>query len=152
MSKRKLAAVALSVLVGVGILATPAPQAQAKDDLYMLDIATAMKSADVTDALDNSVRFYFGDQHHPAIAKDYGTYVTNKKANGVGKSDEVSCTRAFASAMITLRDRAKKLGANAVVDIRSYFKKKESSSMTQVECYSGLLMVGVALKARFVKL
>ena len=47
---------------------------------------------------------------------------------------------------------AKQLGANAVIAINSYYKKNEVTIDKTVECRSGLLMDGVALKGEFAKL
>jgi hypothetical protein len=44
------------------------------------------------------------------------------------------------------------LGANAVVNIISYYRKVPMSSDTQYECHAGTLMAGVALKGDFVKI
>ena len=50
------------------------------------------------------------------------------------------------------QDRAKELGANAVVNIDSYYKREDTSSETQIQCHSGFLITGIALKGDFVKL
>lgn len=46
---------------------------------------------------------------------------------------------------------AKRLGANAVVDIVSYYKKVETKSPTKYECHSGNIIVGVTLKGTYAK-
>ena len=43
-------------------------------------------------------------------------------------------------------------GGNAVINIRSFYKKNEMSSETKFECHVGLLMAGVALKGTVVYL
>ncbi len=54
--------------------------------------------------------------------------------------------------MIALQKRAKQLGANAVVNIISYYKKVPMSSTTEFECHAGAIIAGVALKGDFVKI
>jgi uncharacterized protein YbjQ (UPF0145 family) len=54
--------------------------------------------------------------------------------------------------MVALEKRAKQLGANAVVNIVSYYKRVEMSSTTEFECHAGALIAGVALKGDFVKI
>jgi uncharacterized protein YbjQ (UPF0145 family) len=81
-----------------------------------------------------------------------GSDVSNRKTNAVGKSDERACNWAFLSAMVTLERRAKQLGANAVINIVSYYKKDTMSSTTEFECHAGALIAGVALKGEFVKI
>jgi uncharacterized protein YbjQ (UPF0145 family) len=126
--------------------------ATAANDVIQLDVATVMATPDAKAELDGTVKFYFGTTAHPAVVKHLGEGVTNKKANGFGKSSTKGCDRAFLSALIQLQARAKELGSNAVINIHSYFKKNETVSNTTVECHSGLLMDGVALKGEFVKI
>ena len=101
--------------------------------------------------LDGSVKFFFGNQETPKILTKLGTDVTNQKTNAVGKSDEKACNWVFLSALIQLEKRAKQLGANAVVNIVSYYKKDVMSSATEFECHAGAVIAGVALKGDFVK-
>jgi uncharacterized protein YbjQ (UPF0145 family) len=54
--------------------------------------------------------------------------------------------------MLRLQQRAKELGADAVVNIVSNYKNEEMSSETEFECHDGAMMSGVALKGEFVKL
>jgi hypothetical protein len=42
-------------------------------------------------------------------------------------------------------------GANAVVDIVSYYKKNEFKSASNYECYAGSILAGVALKGTYAK-
>ncbi|MGD8828201.1 MAG: excinuclease ABC subunit A [Gammaproteobacteria bacterium] len=101
--------------------------------------------------LDSTIRYYFGDQEHPAVAKNFGEYATNKKTNALNKEDEEACRWVFLSAMLELQERAHKLGADGVINIRSNYRNNEFSSKTRYECGAGFLMAGVALKADFVK-
>lgn len=54
--------------------------------------------------------------------------------------------------MLALEKRAKQLGANAVIDIASYYKKEIMSSATEFECHAGAVVADVALRAEFVKI
>jgi uncharacterized protein YbjQ (UPF0145 family) len=54
--------------------------------------------------------------------------------------------------MIALQNRARQLGANAVVNIVSYYQKSVMSSETEFECHAGAVITGVALKGDFVKI
>ncbi|MGA7710614.1 MAG: hypothetical protein WCA81_01835 [Rhizomicrobium sp.] len=126
--------------------------ALAADDIIQLDVATALSTPDAKADLDGSIKFYFGNKPHPSIVKHLGEGITNKKANGVGRSSTKGCERAFLDALIQMQRRAKDLGGNAVININSYNKKHEVVIDTSVECHSGLLMAGVALKGEIVKL
>ena len=126
--------------------------AGARDTKHLLPIAAALASKDAKEKLDGSVKFYFGNQETPKVLTKLGTDVSNRKTNAFGKSDESACNWAFLSAMISLENRAKELGANAVVNIVSYYKKDVMSSTTEFECHAGAVIAGVALKGDFVKL
>ncbi len=126
--------------------------AHARDDKLMFPIAPALEAKDAKEKLDGSVKFYFGDQQTPKILTKLGTDVTNQKTNNFGKSDERACNWVFLSAMIQLDKRAKQLGANAVVNIVSYYQKNVMSSPTEFECHAGNIIAGVALRGEFVKI
>ena len=126
--------------------------AQARDTKYLLPIAAALEVQDAKNRLDGSVKFYFGNQETPKVLAKLSTDVTNLKTNAVGKSDEKACNWVFLSAMIQLEKRAKQLGANAVVNIVSYYRKEVMSSPTEFECHAGATIAGVALRGDFVKI
>jgi len=126
--------------------------AQARDTKYLLPIAAALEVQDAKNRLDGSVKFFFGNQETPKVLAKLSTDVTNLKTNAVGKSDEKACNWVFLSAMIQLEKRAKQLGANAVVNIVSYYRKEVMSSPTEFECHAGAMIAGVALRGEFVKI
>ena len=126
--------------------------AHARDTRHLLPIAVAMETKDAQDKLDGSVKFYFGDQSAPQVLTMLGSDVSNRKTNAFGKSDEKACNWAFLSAMVALEKRAQQMGANAVINIVSYYNKKVMSSATEFECHAGAIMAGVALKGEFVKI
>lgn len=124
----------------------------ARDTKHMLPIEPAMQVSDAQEKLDGSVKFFFGGQTHPKILSRLGSDVANRKTNAFGKADEVACNWAFLSALVAMEKRAQALGANAVVNIVSYYKKNPVSSATDFECHAGAIMAGVALKGDFVKI
>jgi len=125
--------------------------AHARDTKHLLPIAVAMETKDAQDKLDGSVKFYFGDQPPPQVVTVLGSDVSNRKTNSIGKSDEKACNWAFLSSMVALEKRAQQLGANAVINVVSYYNKKVMSSATEFECHAGTIIAGVALKGDFVK-
>lgn len=141
----------LSLILVGSLMATAAP-VYARDTKYLLPIQTALAGKDAQEKLDGSVKFFFGNQPTPPILTKLGTDVTNLKTNAVGKSDERACNWVFLSAMIALEKRAQQLGANAVVNIVSYYQKVIMSSPTEFECHAGAVIAGVALKGDFVKI
>lgn len=118
---------------------------QARNTLHKVSIEEALAWGEEEGVLKDSVRLYFGDQEHPAVEKNLGTYTANRKTNAVGKSDEKACKWAFLSAMVTLQDRAIAEGGNAVVNIHSFYYKNEFSSATEFECGAGAIMAGVTM-------
>ena len=126
--------------------------AHARNTKYLLPITAALETKDAKEKLDGSIKFFFGTQQTPRILTKFGTDVTNLKTNAVGKSDEKACNWVFLSAMLALEKRAKQLGANAVVNIVSFYKKDVMSSPTEFECHAGAVIAGVALRGEFVKI
>jgi uncharacterized protein YbjQ (UPF0145 family) len=139
-----------AVMATVGIMG--AMNAQARDEHTMFSIQEAMNTEDAKAKLDGSVQFYFGDQKHPKAEKTFGEFMSNKKTNAFNKTDERACQWAFLSAMLSFQDRAIREGGNAVVNIRSYYKRNEISSSTQFECGAGNIIAGVTFKGDVVKL
>jgi uncharacterized protein YbjQ (UPF0145 family) len=81
-----------------------------------------------------------------------GEDVSNKKTNGANKDDSTACKWAALSALVAFQAGAKRNGANAVVDLVSYFKKNEVKNATTIECHAGGIIVGVALKGTYAKI
>lgn len=142
----------LILSIAVLAAATGTLPAQARDTKLMMPLANAMAANDAQSRLGDTVKFYFGSQKTPAIAQRLGVDKTSQKTNSFGKSPETACNWAFLSAMLRLQQRAKELGADAVVNIVSNYKNEEMSSETDFECHDGAMMSGVALKGEFVKL
>jgi uncharacterized protein YbjQ (UPF0145 family) len=118
--------------------------AQARDTRYKFPVQAVLDNPEYARRL-SGVTFYFGDSAHPAIVEDFGEYRSNRKTNAVGKSDREACEWAFLSALLSFRDRAISLGANAVVNISSNYRDLPFKSDTEFECGAGGLMAGSAL-------
>lgn len=143
----------ITTILGLSVSFILVTSAHARDTKLQLPIDAAMSKPEAKEKLGHSsVKFYFGKQKHPKVTKSLISDVTNKKTNAFGKSDEDACNWAFLSAMLALEQRAQSLGANAVINIVSYYKKNTFSSNTEFECHAGGLMAGVALKGDFVKI
>jgi len=134
------------------ILVFTSPSAFARDTKYMLSIQEAMQSPDFKEKLDPDIRFYFGNQSHPRVIKNFGSFSTNKKTNAFNKSDEQACQWVLLSALLSLQERVRKEGGNAVINIASYYKKNKVVNNSKYECHAGAIMAGVALTGEVVKL
>jgi len=136
--------------LAAALLLVTALPAQAADRISHLPLKQAIDAGLASGKLDGSVKFYLAGKSPRGTVLRSGI-VTNKKTNGIGKSDENACLWVAQSALIALQDAAKKQGANAVTNIVSFFRKKEYRSTTNFECHAGNIMVGVALKGDLVK-
>lgn len=143
----KLVALPLAaVACAAALLSTPAA---ARDTKYMLPFADVLNMPEAQEKLDGSVKFYLSGAKTPKVLEKKDSDVSNKKTNGVGKSDEEACRWAALSALISFQDKAKSLGANAVVDMVSYYKKDTNASASEYECHAGAVVVGVTLKGTY---
>ena len=59
---------------------------------------------------------------------------------------------AFLSALINLQERAKRDGGEAIIDIKSITRGKETSSATEYWCVAGSTVVHVGLTGKVVQL
>lgn len=115
----------------------------ARDDKSLYSIESAMSTSSAKEKLNRGYTFKFGDQYHGKITANHGEFQSNKKTNAFGKSDKQACEWAFLSAMLSFQDRIATEGGNAVVNIRSYYKKNTMSSATEFECGNGAVIAGV---------
>lgn len=130
-------------------LATPAI---ARDTVLHIPLADVLAMPEAQGKLDPKMKFFLAGQATPEVVKRLSTDVSNPKTNGVGKSDEFGCKWAALSALISLQNSAKREGANAVIDIVSYYKKSEYRSATDFECHAGAIIIGVALKGTYAQI
>lgn len=141
-----------SIIVFFVLSAAAIFPAHARDTKYKLPIQDVMDMVEYKDKIGIDVKFFLGDQKETAIEQKFGEYTTNKKTNAFNKTDEEACRWVMLSALITLKEKAIELGGNAVINIKSYYKKEEFSSETKYECHAGALMSGVALKGSIARL
>jgi uncharacterized protein YbjQ (UPF0145 family) len=140
------------LLTAAAVLACTATAVQARDTKLLLPIAEAMTQIDDAYPDRRMVMFFFGDQKYPKVTAKLGGDVSDRKTNAFGRADETACNWVFLSSLMTLEQEAEDAGANAVINIVSYYKKNEMSSSTLFECHAGTIMAGVALKGDFVKI
>ncbi|MEN5266126.1 excinuclease ATPase subunit [Stenotrophomonas sp. TWI587] len=142
---RRFALIAATALLAV------ASTAQARDTRVEQSLHELVNSAEARNVgIDGSVKFYLAGEK-VSVLQRLGEDVTNKKTNAANKSDAEACRWVALSALRALQDGAKSRGANAVVDIVSYYKKNEFKSTTNYECYAGAILAGVALKGTYAK-
>jgi len=99
------------------------------------------------------VRFFFGNQPHPAIAQRIERDVTTARpARSRHRDTEMACQRAMLNSLVALRDYALRHGGNAVINIRSNTNLLERSSRTEYQCVAGRMRATAALKGDVVRL
>lgn len=143
--KRTFTAICLALLA-------LAPQAWARETRVEQPLQALLDSPEARNAgIDGSVRFYLAGQQTPPVLQRLGEDVSNRKTNAANKSDEEACRWVTLSVLKALQEQAKARGANAVVDIVSYYKQNEFRSASNYECYAGTIMAGMALKGTYAK-
>jgi len=145
MYMKRLLAVAAGVVLVMGV-------AYARDTRLKLPIKDAMETGEFKAQADANIKLFFGAQQYPNPVQSFGTFTSNKKTNFFNKSDKEGCEWVFLSAALALQERARQLGGNAVVKIKSVYKGGDLSSETEYECGAGAVMGGVALQGEVVKL
>jgi|SRR5690606_4902839 len=140
------------IALNLVVLMTLPLAAHARDDRQRYSVADALNTVAAKEKLGTDVKFYFGSQPHAKVQQSFGVDQSNRKTNGVGKTDKEACEWAFLSAMIAFKDAATRRGANAVINMHSNYKGVEFVSDTEYECGSGGIMSGVTIKGELVKL
>lgn len=136
-----------ALILGAAVMAP----AMARNTAYMVPLADVLAMPEASGKLDGSVKFFMKGQKTPPIQQRLDDDVSNRKTNGVGKEDVAACKWAALSALMALQDKAKAQGANAVVDIVSYYKKNTVENAEKFECHAGAMIVGVTLKGVYAK-
>lgn len=127
------------------------PVAHARDTIVNITLESVLELPEAKKSLDGSVRFFLAGAPTPAIERKMGSDVSNKKTSGVGKSDEFGCRWAALAALEAFQKQAKAQGANAVVDLVSYYKKNETRDPHTIQCHAGGVVIGVALKGDYAR-
>ena len=124
----------------------------ARDDIWSYSIKEALDLEQSKSRLGENIKFYFGDQTHGEVVKNYGEFRTKQVTNAFNKTDLQACEWVFLSAMIALMDKAVSVGGNAVINIKFNYKNNLISSKDTFQCGTGTFVAGVALVGTVVKL
>lgn len=135
----------------IGMSLTATLPAQARDMKYMLPIQNALDSDTAKATLDPSIRLSFGPQTSGAVAQAITAVQSHGRMKAEKGNDVASCVASFVDGLKTLQNNAKSAGANAVVNIRSYFKNgPDVASTMEFECHAGSVYSHVMLKGDLV--
>ena len=145
---KKPLALTISVLALSAVFAAPA---FARNVEYQIPLEDVLKMPEAQAKVDGSVKFYLSGQNTPAIEQSLREDTSHGSANGSVKEELAGCHAAALSSLLALQAKAKKLGANAVVNIYSFYKGETTRSPTSVECHAGTFRIHVVLKASYAK-
>jgi len=144
-------ALACIILITV-VLSLSSANSLAADSWHKFPVQQAIDGPLGKEKLLPDIRLFMKGQSHPAVVKKQGEFKSNKRTNALGKTDEEGCQIAFLSALISLQERARKEGGNAVVDIYSITKDVKFESADTYSCLTGTLIANVALMGTVVQL
>jgi uncharacterized protein YbjQ (UPF0145 family) len=142
---------AVFMLIAFAVTSLNAGMATARETDHKFPVQHALDSAVAKKKLLDVPFFMVGQKHDKAV-KDLGVFKSSKTSSGFSKSDQDGCDQAFLSAIISLQERAKKEGGDAVVDIKSVTKGNNMESDTEYGCLAGALVIRVSLEGHVVKL
>ncbi|MFN3440092.1 MAG: excinuclease ATPase subunit [Acidovorax sp.] len=126
--------------------------AHARDKVQLQPLEEAVRLGLKEGKLDGSVKFYLSGATTPEMAApSLGQEHVNRRTTSGGKDPVFACHWAALSGLITLQENAKKHGANAVVDLHSFYKEKTFKDPVNFECYSGNFLTGVTLKGTYAR-
>ena len=126
--------------------------AQARNTVLTLPLDEVVRMGMEQGKLDGSVKFYLSGAPTPKVSARMGEDIANKKTNGVGKDDAYGCKWAALSALIAFQDSARQHGANAVVDLHSYYKRATIKNPVTYQCHAGAVVIGVTLKGTYARI
>jgi hypothetical protein len=142
-----------NIAAGCMALALGASPALARDDHLMLPVAEGMERGKTTrDRVDPEIPLYFGARQPPAVERKLGEFTASRKTNATNKTDKEACEIAFVSAVVSLQQRARREGGDAVVNVHSIYKNEFRDSDSEYLCGAGTFVAGVALRGTVVKL
>lgn len=141
-----------SLAVALSCVVIIAGVAHGRNVKLIVPIADALAARDVKDRPTGAVKFFFATEKTPAIAKKFGTAIASPRTGAGGLNDQRACHEAFLWTLVDLEQRAQRAGADAVVNIVSYYQRTERASASEFECHVGNVIVTVWLKGDLVKL
>ncbi|MHC8389788.1 hypothetical protein ACYZTM_17520 [Pseudomonas sp. MDT2-39-1] len=125
------------------------------------DFQEGIKRATKIGLLDGSVKFYLAGEALPTQVRKLNAVSSSRKTDAEDKSAEDACFWALQSTLATLQSKAKKAGANAVINIAGINKRDLSQDTGNYQCSDdgerpGLealkaVVSGVALRGNLVR-
>ncbi|MBA1273760.1 hypothetical protein [Stutzerimonas azotifigens] len=123
-------------------------QTSGNGDAVLMDFQQGLQRGLDSGLLDGSVRFFLAGQPIDGEVRTLRSVTSNRKTNASNKSDEEACSWVLQSVLASLQNTAKQAGANAVVNIVSYYKRNAYQDPARYECHAGMAIAGVALRGQ----
>lgn len=140
------------LVAAAALLCALPPAAHARDEQRLFEVAPALASPAGRDRFDDTVQFFWAGQEPPPAEQAFAIHTSERKTFLPTRTEQEACDQSFLLALSGLRDAAKKVGADAVVTIKSLHRNREFRSTTQYECRLGYFTATVTLEGRLVKL
>jgi len=140
----------IASLIGILAIGGASSLAMAADEIIKAKIENGIATgkASTRDQIKDDIALYFGKQKTPPVVKKVWEGDSTRTSGG-RKSQTERCETAFASAIISLQNRARNEGGNAVINITS---GSGESSETEFTCTAGRAMSRVHLRGTVVTL
>lgn len=136
----------------VGIIGLSVNNAQADDTGYTLPYRDVLAMPQAQTRLDPAVRLYFGQQQYSQPSSLRHDYFVDRSGNALFNSAESACRNVALDNLVTLQERARAVGANAVVNIVSDYSRAPRQDNDSYQCHVGSLTANVSLKGTMVTL
>jgi uncharacterized protein YbjQ (UPF0145 family) len=128
------------------------PSAAQATNLMYMPFETVLSDAIRAGRLDGSVKFYLAGNGPTANAQVLRyNVISDLRTNASNKSDRDACEWVLQSNLIKLQADAKRVGANAVINIVSYYDQHVRRDLNTYECRAGIYAARVALRGDLVR-
>lgn len=130
----------------LGVIGLSAGHAQADDAGYTLPYRDVLAMPQAQTRLDPAVRLFFGQQQFPQPTSWRHDYFVDRSGNALLTSAESACRNVAIDNLVTLQERARAVGANAVVNIVSDYSRSPRQDNDSYQCHVGSFTANVSLK------
>ena len=134
------------------IVGLSAGSAQADSAAYTLPYSGVLAMPQAQTRLDPAVRLFFGPQQFAPPTSWRHDYFVDRSGNALFTSAESACRSVLLDNLVTLQDRARAVGANAVVNIVSDYSLSPRNDSDTYQCHVGNVTASVSLKGTMVTL
>lgn len=136
----------------IGFIGLSAGNVQAGDAGYTLPYRDVLAMPQAQTRLDPAIRFFFGQQQYPQPTSLRHDYFVDRSGNALFTSAESACRNVALDNLVTLQERARAVGANAVVAISSDYSRSPRQDNDSYQCHVGSFTANVSFKGTMVTL